>query len=172
MISPLLFFFLSLMALMSQAGWMHGIQIAGVMPNLVMAVVVSYSVLEGRYKGGLVGLLSGLMQDILFCRVWGFYSALYFLCAVCSASWLTKVHRKNMLVPLVHVFLCELCAGIAEYIVYRFFAGDLKIGLYFASRIMPETVYTLMWTLAVYPISYFLCFLTDKADRKVFSRKA
>ncbi len=54
------------------------ISIFGVVPNTGLIIIVTIALLKGRRIGGVVGLLVGLLQDIIFSPVIGVNGFIYF----------------------------------------------------------------------------------------------
>jgi hypothetical protein len=50
------------------------IMINNVKPNLLIIFIISVALLRGIFEGGIVGFIAGLVQDILFGKVMGFYT--------------------------------------------------------------------------------------------------
>ena len=55
----------------------HYIELAGVVPNLLLIVTMSFGLMRGRREGLLVGFFSGLLIDIFFGSVLGPYAFIY-----------------------------------------------------------------------------------------------
>ena len=49
----------------------------GIIPNLMIIVTASYGFMRGRKSGLLVGFFSGLLMDIFFSDILGFYALIY-----------------------------------------------------------------------------------------------
>ena len=60
----ILWFVLLLLAAGIQATWFEGLQYRGAMPNLVLLLVVYFSLSDGEERGMLTGALGGLFQDV------------------------------------------------------------------------------------------------------------
>ena len=54
-------------------------EIAGVKPNLMLVVTASFGFMRGRREGMLVGFVSGLITDIQFGDMIGFYALIYLI---------------------------------------------------------------------------------------------
>lgn len=77
---------------------LHAIELADVVPNILLILTVCYSYMRGRTSGLLTGFLCGLLLDMQFGNVIGLYAFVFmtigFLChrsrslpAACGFLW-------------------------------------------------------------------------------------
>ncbi|MDD3919553.1 MAG: rod shape-determining protein MreD [Eubacteriales bacterium] len=89
------------------------LNIAGIRPDVMLAFVVSFSILEGPLMGAVLGGAGGLLMDILFGRALGVYAALYLIAAVAAGVFYGKFYADNVVIPAVTAVI----AGIAKDLV-------------------------------------------------------
>ena len=65
--------FIILLAFLLQTTIFHKLAMANVVPNLLLILTVCYSYMRGRTSGELIGLLCGLMLDMMYGSVIGLY---------------------------------------------------------------------------------------------------
>lgn len=77
-------------------------------PDLVLLLVVAYSVARGVSEGLLVGLMGGLIVDFLSAVPFGAATMGMGLVGLLTGLGDANVYRANMLIPLVAVFLATV----------------------------------------------------------------
>jgi len=77
-------------------------------PDLVLLIVITYSVVRGVEEGALAGIIGGLMVDSLSSVPFG--SATFSMGALGLAMGLGEdnIYRSNVIIPLVAVFLATV----------------------------------------------------------------
>ena len=66
-----------LAAYLLQCTLFNHLELAGIKPNLILIVTASFGFMRGQKEGMLVGFFAGLITDIQFGTILGFYSLLY-----------------------------------------------------------------------------------------------
>lgn len=139
-----------------QSTWLHAITIRSVLPNTTVILIVSYALLRGKKEGALVGLCVGLLQDIFFGVTMGYFGILGAVTGYLAGRSNENFYRENYLMPMA---LCSIGVFLYETIIYitRFlFHGELNY-LYILGRfIVPEMVYTAIFTIVIYRILFFV----------------
>lgn len=137
-----------------QSTLLQFIKIRNILPNTSIIIIISFALLRGSYEGAIVGFFSGLIQDMLYGTSIGYYSLLGMLTGFFFGKFHHNFYRENYLLPLV---LCSLGTLVYESIVFItgfVFQGDLNYIYYFGRLILPETVYTAIFSLFVYRILF------------------
>ena len=77
-----------LLAFLLQTTVFHKLALANVVPNLLLILTVCYSYMRGRTSGEVIGLVCGLMLDMMYGSVIGLYAFIFmtigFLCGYCQ----------------------------------------------------------------------------------------
>lgn len=137
-----------------QSTMLQAIQIRGVLPNTAIIIIVSYALLRGSLEGAMVGLFAGLLQDLFFGTSIGFYACLGML----SGYFIGKLHqnfyRENYILPLLFCAATTFCYETIVYCVGFLFNGKLNYFIYFHSLILPETVYTSVFSIFIYRLLF------------------
>ena len=77
-------------------------------PDLVLLLVVTYSVVRGVEEGLLAGILGGLLVDLLSALPFGTATVTMGLIGLATGLGEANVYRANLVVPLVAVFLATV----------------------------------------------------------------
>ena len=141
-----------LLAFLLQTTVFHKLALANVVPNLLLILTVCYSYMRGRTSGEVIGLVCGLMLDMMYGSVIGLYAFIFmtigFLCGYCQKIYFTD----NYILPCVLVGLSDLVYGFYYYITEFLFRGKLHFTFYFSHIILPELIYTLVISVVVFRV--------------------
>lgn len=132
------------------------IQIRGILPNTAIIMIVSYALLRGSTEGAIVGLCSGLLQDMFFGTSIGYFALLNMLTGYLAGRSHHNFYRENYLMPLM---LCTMAVFLYESTIYFtsfLFRGQLNFFYYLGRMILPETVYTAILTVLIYRILFMV----------------
>lgn len=97
-----------LLAALFQATLGGRITIFTARPDLVLLLVVTYSVVQGGEEGLIAGLLGGLMVDVLSAIPFGTATVSMGLIGLATGLGEANVYRANLITPLVTVFLATI----------------------------------------------------------------
>ena len=156
MISLLISSFIGLLILLFESSTLHALSLNGVMPNLTLMFIIFYSVLNGKEKGRRLGLILGLLQDLLFCPVLGFYGLLFFFLGHFAGFLTSDLTDTDLLIPLSLLALSDLIYGLISYLIYGFLQGNIHFFAFLTHRILPELIYTLILGIILFPLPRLL----------------
>ncbi|PKM95925.1 MAG: rod shape-determining protein MreD [Firmicutes bacterium HGW-Firmicutes-1] len=135
--------------------------IGGITINLLIMTVVSFSLMRGKLEGAIIGFFIGLMQDVFFGSVIGFYALLYMYFGFFSGYLNKALYRDNLLIPILAISVSDLILNLFIYIMTYLFRGRTDFPYYFTNIILPELVYTTLVAVFVYK---FYMFVNEKLD--------
>lgn len=137
-----------------QTTLLQALQIRGVLPNTAVILIVSYALLRGSTEGAMVGFFAGLLQDIFFGTSLGYFTLLGMVTGYFAGRGNHNFYRENYFMPIM---VCSIAVFLYETVIYItsfFFRGQLNIFYYFGRMIVPETVYTAVFTIFIYRILF------------------
>ena len=76
------------------------LDIAGIKPNLLLIVTASFGFMRGSKSGMLVGFLSGLLIDIQFGKMIGFYALIYLVVGFLNGLFEQMFYDEDIKLPL------------------------------------------------------------------------
>lgn len=133
--------------------------IYGVTPNILIVFVIVTALIRGNIEGGSVGFFAGLVVDMMFGSMLGFYALLGFYLGIAAGSINRRLFRENLLVVLFFTFVYSVVYETVVYIMNTIMSGEMEL-LYPLSRvILPEAVYNCVVAVLIYT-------LLIKADRR------
>lgn len=77
-------------------------------PDLVLLVVITYSVVRGVEEGALAGLIGGLMVDCLSMVPFGAATFAMGVLGLATGLGEDNIYRSNVIIPLVAVFVATI----------------------------------------------------------------
>lgn len=135
-----------------QTSFFQFFKIAGVSPNLLVVLVASIGFMKGKNEGIFVGFISGLLIDLFFSPVIGFYTMVYTLVGFLNGFFTKEFMPEDVKLPVVLIVFSDLFLNLFIYFIFFLFRGDFDIYYYFVNLIVPEIVYTLLVTIILYLI--------------------
>lgn len=143
-------FLVIIIAYLLQTTVFQHLQLANVVPHLLLVVVVSYAYLRGRTSGLCIGFLCGLILDMHGGTVVGLYAfilmSIGFVVGFCQKFYFTN----NLLLPVILIVSSDFVYGMYYYVTEFLMRGRLHIGFYFLHVILPEMIYTGIVGILVY----------------------
>lgn len=139
-----------------QSTLIQTISINSITPNLLLITVVSFGVLRGRYEGALTGIIIGLLQDIFYGQVLGFYALVYLYIGFFSGYLHRNFYRDSILIPGSIIAISDLIFGLAIFILTYFFRGKTDLIFYLIHVIIPEITYTTLFGVLIYRLYYII----------------
>ena len=130
----------------------HFWELAGVVPNLLLIVTMSFGLMRGRREGLLVGFFSGLLIDIFFGSILGPYAFIYMTLGYGNGFFHRIYYVEDVLLPMTMITLNDLIYNVIVYIVFFLMRNRLDFPTYFMDVVLPEMIYTILITLFFYKI--------------------
>lgn len=127
-------------------------ELAGVVPNLLLIVTMSFGLMRGRREGLLVGFVSGLLIDIFFGSALGPFAFIYMTLGYANGFFHRIYYVEDVLLPMLMITLNDFIFNVVVYAVYFLLRNRLNFGEYLVDIILPEMIYTIIVTLFFYKI--------------------
>ena len=125
---------------------------ATVKPNLLIVVTSSFGFMRGKKAGLFVGFSSGLLADLFWGSALGFNMLLYAVIGYANGSFKRMFYDDDIKLPIVLISVSDFLYGLLTYACIYMLRGDFAFLTYLMKIIMPELVYTILVTLALYQI--------------------
>ena len=128
--------------------------LASITPNLMIIVTSSFGFMRGKKSGMLVGFISGLLIDIMFGDIIGFYALIYMLIGYGNGFFQQLFYEDDIKLPLVLICASEFVYGIVIYVFLFLFSTRSRFDFlyYLWNIIVPELIYTIIVTIGLYQI--------------------
>ena len=126
------------------------LQLANISPNLLIVITASCGFMNGKNEGLLVGFFSGLLIDIFYGDILGFYALIYMVIGYLNGFFNTIFYDEDVKLPMILIAVSELFYGVVIYIFRFLLRNRLDFGYYFIHIILPELLYTIVITIVLY----------------------
>lgn len=142
------------------------LQIASTVPNLLLIMTVSIAFMQGKKEGLLTGFLCGLLIDLFYGTIFGFYALIYMYIGYGCGFFSQVYYDEDIKVPLILTAVSDFAYGFIVYVSRFLLRGRLNFWGYLTSVIMPEIVYTVLITLILYRILYKINHSMTEKEKK------
>lgn len=75
------------------------VNLNGIRPDALLALVAGMSLLLGSKKGAVFGLVCGLVADVLYARMVGLSAIGYMVCGAAGGAFYQKYYADNLVIP-------------------------------------------------------------------------
>jgi len=133
-----------------------GIPIFGVRPDLILVLVVIFSLLNGGKFGAKFGFFAGLMLDLLVGQMIGLNAVTKMLIGASVGVLSERVFKENYFVP----FICVFVATWIDQFLFLFgtvlFGETLYWNIAVTRVVLPMSLYNAVFVLLIYVRFYYL----------------
>ncbi len=130
--------------------------LASISPNLLLIVTSSLGFMRGEKEGMAIGFFSGLLVDLFFGRIIGFYALLYMFIGYGSGLFHMMFYDEDIKLPMIWVAVSDLVYGLCVYFFLFLMRSKFEFIFYFLHIILPELIYTVAVTIVMYrPIQWY-----------------
>ena len=145
---------------------LQGIRLAGVVPNLMLVITAFSGYINGRNAGIATGMITGLLIDCQYGTVIGAYALIYMLVGYGNGFCNRLYYRDDYTMPIILICLSELFYGIMTYGMQFLLRGRIDFIYYFGKLIMPELIYTLVFSIVVYKLILWIYNIIERPDKE------
>lgn len=124
--------------------------LASISPNLLLIFTSSMGFMRGEREGLVIGFFCGLLMDIFFGSLLGFYALLYMFLGYGSGLFHMVFFDEDIKLPMIWIALSEMVYGLSIYFFMFLMRSKFEFVYYFIHIILPELVYTVALTILLY----------------------
>lgn len=130
------------------------IEIYSVRPNIAIVMMVAVALLRKPVESATMGLLFGLIMDIIMGKTLGWYALLLFLASIPISLVNEKIYREKFLVLFTFSFCTTVAIETMFYLIMFLFKDYSHLPYIFANVILPEALYNSILILPLFrPVS-------------------
>ena len=119
---------LILITFILQSTVFQSLSIASIAPNLLLILTVSFGFMRGKKEGILVGFFCGILIDIFYGNLLGFYALIYMYIGYLNGFLCKVYYDEDVKVPMILTAISDLAYGFAVYGLQFMLRGRLQIG--------------------------------------------
>lgn len=142
------------------------LNLGGISPNLLVIVTASIGFMRNEKSGLLVGFFSGLLVDVFFGDIIGFYALLYMYIGYINGKFSRIFYPQDIKLPIALITLSDISFGLLCYVFLYLLQGKFDFPYYMMHIILPEAVYTIVVSLLFYPLFLHIYNRLDDLDRR------
>lgn len=146
------------------------LQFASIRPNLMIVLTSAFGFMRGKKTGMAVGFTCGLLMDIFWGNVLGFYTLIFTVIGYLNGSFKRLFYDEDIKLPLGMIAVSELAYGLVVYVCFFMMQGDFHFGYYLTHVILPELVYTILVTIILYQIILYMNRKLEAEEQRSASR--
>ena len=148
----------------------HSLSMGGIIPNLMIILISSYGFMRGRKSGLFIGFFSGLLIDIFFSDILGFYALIYMYIGYLNGVFKKLFFPEDIKLPIALIVGSDFLYNMIIYIITFFLRGRFQFFYYFLNIMIPEMVYTIIVTFALYPLLLVVERLLERNEKEGASK--
>lgn len=128
------------------------LSLASITPNLLIVVTSSFGFMRGKKEGMMVGFICGMLFDIMFSDLIGFYTLIYTVLGYANGFFRKIFYPDDIKLPLILIAASDFLYGNIVCIFMFVMRSRFNYFYYLKSIIIPELIYTILVTLIFYSI--------------------
>lgn len=125
-------FLISLVLLILDNSFMPFFAIKGAFPSLLFTFAIAYSIIYGRKEAVIIGIISGMLQDIYFYGGFGVNALINMLICLLAAFIGENIYRDKKFIPTISMAFLYLLKLILLLLILKI-AGktiNFEVGIY------------------------------------------
>ena len=148
----------------------QSLSFASITPNLLIVVTASFGFMRGKKEGMLVGFLSGLIIDVLFGDLIGFYALIYMVLGYVNGFFKRILYPDDIKLPLILISASDFVLGNLVFVFLFVMRSKFDYWYYLGHIIIPELIYTVLVTLVLYQIILHLNQALEAEEKRSASK--
>lgn len=148
----------------------QSLSFASITPNLLIVVTASFGFMRGKKEGMLVGFLSGLIIDVFFGDLIGFYALIYMVLGYVNGFFKRIFYPDDIKLPLILISASDFVLGNLVFVFLFVMRSKFDYWYYLGHIIIPELIYTVLVTLVLYQIILHLNQALEAEEKRSASK--
>lgn len=144
----------------------RAVAVGGIVPNLLIILTACSGFMQGDRYGVFTGFFCGLLMDIFFFDIIGFYALLYMYIGYMNGLFHNIFYPDDIKLPLIMITVSDLLYSMVVYILLFLLRSRFDFGYYFLNIMLPELVYTIFIAVIFYPLLLLISGLFRRAEKR------
>ncbi len=166
MLRKLVYALCILICFILQTTLFRALAFGGIVPNLLIILTASIGFMRDEKNGLIIGFFAGLIFDVFFSDVIGFQALIFMYIGFLNGFFSRIFYPEDIKLPMALIVTSDLSYGMLNYVFLFMLRGKFDFGFYFRNIIIPEVIYTLIITCALYPLLLVIERGLDEFERK------
>ena len=124
----------------------------GIVPNIMIIITSSFGFMRGKNEGMVIGFFCGLIMDVFYGDILGFYALLYLVIGYLNGFFRSIFYPEDIKLPMILIAASELAYCFLSFVFLFMLRGKFHLGYYFVHIFLPEIAYTILVTLIIYKL--------------------
>lgn len=150
-----LLFVCSFFGLILQDTVFNVLSVAGGKPDFVLILVVFFSIFRGSAQGGTIGLLLGLMEDLMLGRFIGINTLCKGIIGYLVGITEKNLYKDNFLVPIISLLIASIANSALYFMISNMIGSNIGLNAMIMTTI-PNTVYNMCFAPILYAVFYHI----------------
>lgn len=144
------------------------ISLGDIKPNLLIILVFSWGFINGKKSGLYMGFFCGMLVDVFFGYegILGFTALIYMYIGFVNGILHEVFYGEDIKFPLALVAISDFLYNFIYYSIIFLLRNKLDIVFYLKRIIIPEVIYTTIFTIIIYRFLFVLCKKFDNIEKK------
>lgn len=118
----------------------------------MIIVTSAFGFMRGKREGMMVGFISGLLIDIMFSDLIGFYTLIFTVLGYANGFFRKIFYDDDIKLPLILIAASDFLYGNMVCIFMFVMRSKFHYFYYLKTIIIPELIYTILVTLVLYQL--------------------
>ena len=136
----------------------------------MIIVTSSFGFMRGKKEGMVVGFVSGLLIDIMFNDLVGFYALIFTIIGYINGMFERIFYEDDIKLPLILIAASDFLYGNIVCILMFIMRSKFNYFYYLRSVILPELIYTILVTLILYQIILYINRKLESEEKRSASK--
>lgn len=126
------------------------IKVAGVKPDLILIIIIFNALLNGSKDGAVLGLIGGLLQDLLTGQFIGLNALSKAATGYIFGFAGRKLYKENIIIPILSL----LVGSLINDAIFYFLASFINLGIPFIKAIQSKMIPAAIYNCCLSPFIY------------------
>lgn len=149
-----------------QSTLMPALSMGAATPNCLFVLIVSFALMRGKKEGMFLGFIAGLLTDIYYGNMIGFYTLIYTYVGYCNGYCYRIFYDDDIKLPIFLVAASDIAANVIIYVFQFLLRGRTQFFYYIGRVMIPEVIYTMILMMLCYRLLYLLNRRLEKAEQR------
>ena len=127
---------LILISFVLQCTVFRALAVQGIVPNILIILTACSGFMQGDRYGVFVGFFCGLLMDLFFFEIIGFYSLLYMYIGYMNGLFHNIFYPDDIKLPLIMITLSDLLYSMVVYVLLFLLRSRFDFGYYLLNIIL------------------------------------